>query len=407
MYQQALDYLLNLPMFQRVGNAALNYSLDKITAIAAIVGNPHQQLKCIHIAGTNGKGSVTHIIASILQEQGYKVGVYVSPHYKDYRERIKINGKYISKAYITKFIEQYGEDISELQPSFFEATTALAFKYFADKKVDYCVIETGLGGRFDASNIITPLLSVITNISYDHTHILGNTLPEIAFEKAGIIKPNVPVVIGEGNADINPVFEKKAKETSSTLYHAPKVVKPKDAAKYKTGLHGAYQSKNIVTALAAIEILKQSDIVISAKAIKKGLLNVAKNTSFIGRWMVVNKAPLTVYDSAHNEAGLWEVVAILKQTKHKQLHIVYGTVSDKDITKNLSLLPRNAAYYFCKPNIPRGLDVSELAAKASENKLKGDSYKSVKAAFNAAKKNANKGDMILVTGSIFVVAEVI
>lgn len=407
MYQQALDYLLNLPMFQRVGNSALNYSLDKITAIAEIVGNPHQRLKCIHVAGTNGKGSVTHIIASILQEHGYKVGIYVSPHYKDYRERIKINGKYISKAYITKFIEQYGEAISELQPSFFEATTALAFKYFADKKVDYCVIETGLGGRFDATNIITPLLSVITNISYDHMHILGNTLPEIAFEKAGIIKPNVPIVIGEGNAEVNAVFEKKAQESQSALYYAPKVVKHKEVAKYKSGLHGAYQLKNIATSLAAMEVLGKNGLAVSDKSVKKGLLNIANNTAFIGRWMIVNKAPLTVYDSAHNEAGLKEVMATLKQTKHKQLHIVYGTVSDKDIAKNLSLLPRNAVYYFCKPNIPRGLDISELVAKASANKLKGDSYKSVKAALKAANKNAHKGDMILVTGSIFLVAEVV
>lgn len=407
MYQQALDYLLNLPMFQRVGNSALNYSLDKINTIAGIVGNPHQGLKCVHVAGTNGKGSVTHIIASILQQQGYKVGVYVSPHYKDYRERIKINGKYISKAYITGFIEQYGEDISELQPSFFEATTALAFKYFADKKVDYCVIETGLGGRFDATNIITPLLSVITNISYDHTHILGYTLPEIAFEKAGIIKPDIPVVIGEGNSDINPVFEKKAAETNSKLYYAPKVLKPKDAAKYKTSLHGAYQANNIVTALAAIKLLQHTGINIGVKAIKAGLLNIHSNTAFIGRWMVVNKSPLTVYDSAHNEAGLREVIATLKQTKYKQLHVVYGTVSDKDITKNLSLLPRNAHYYFCKPGIPRGLDAIELATIATNYKLKGDAYTSVKDALKAAKKNAGKGDLILVTGSIFVVAEVL
>ena len=425
-YRQTLNYLLEqLPMFQRVGAAAYRSDLTNIIQLCDILGNPQNNLKCIHVAGTNGKGSVTHIIASILQEQGYKVGVFVSPHYKDYRERIKINGNYISKKFVTAFVEENIDKFKNINASFFEITTAMAFAYFKKEKVDYAVIETGMGGRLDSTNIITPLLSVITNISFDHQQFLGNTLPKIAVEKAGIIKQGVPVVIGETQKETKPVFQKKAKATSSKIFFADAVIKRKE---FKTDLKGSYQLKNIPTALMAIAVLKKENIKISDKAITKGLKHVAKNTNFIGRWMVMKKKPLIVFDSAHNEAGIRELKYEIRNTKreirntkyeirnkkyetrntkYEILHFVFGTVADKDISKVLALLPKNAKYYFCKANIPRGLNAEELKKQACEFKLKGAIFSSVKKALSAAKKNANKHDMILVSGSVFVVAEVL
>ncbi|MBP6730446.1 MAG: bifunctional folylpolyglutamate synthase/dihydrofolate synthase [Chitinophagales bacterium] len=391
-------------MFQRVGAAAYRSDLTNIIKLCDILGNPQKDLKCIHVAGTNGKGSVTHIIASILQEQGYKVGVFVSPHYKDYRERIKINGKHISKKFVSSFVENNKEKFKNIQASFFEISTAMAFEYFKQKEVDYAVIETGMGGRLDSTNIITPLLSVITNISYDHQQFLGNTLPKIAGEKAGIIKPGIPVVIGETQKETKPVFIAKAKALKSPIWFADKELK---GIKYRTDLHGSYQQKNIPTALMAIDVLKKSSIKISNKAISKGIKHVAQNTAFIGRWMVMDKKPLTIFDSAHNQAGIKEVTKNLSKLKYNKLHFVYGTVADKDIAPVLKLLPKKATYYFCKADIPRGLDAATLATQAAVFQLKGIHYPSVKAALKAAQNEATKKDLILVSGSVFVVAEVL
>ncbi len=403
-YKESLNYLLEqLPMFQRVGAAAYRADLGNIIQLADILHNPQQGLKCIHIAGTNGKGSVSHIIASVLQAQGYKVGLFVSPHYKDYRERIKVNGKLISKQFVNAFVEQNMEPFKTVNASFFEISTAMAFQYFKEKQVDYAVIETGMGGRLDSTNIITPLLSVITNISLDHTQFLGETLARIAGEKAGIIKPAVPVVIGETQEETKPVFEQKAEETKSAITFADKEKKHK----YDSDLVGPYQNKNLQTAVTAIKVLQQSGVEVGEKAIKKGLKNVRSNTNFIGRWMVLSKRPTTIFDSAHNEGGLQELKKGLKNTKYKNLHFVYGTVADKDISTILSILPKKAQYYFCKANIPRGLSAAELKKKAATYKLKGESYKSVKAAYKAALSNASTGDLVLVSGSVFVVAEVL
>ena len=324
-------------MFQKVGASAYRKDLHNIIKLCNLLGNPQNDLKFIHVAGTNGKGSVTHIIASVLQQQGYKVGVFVSPHYVDYRERIKINGKFISKKFVTRFVADNIKQFKNINASFFEVTNAMAFAYFKEHKVDFVVLETGMGGRLDSTNIVTPLVSVITNISYDHQQFLGNTLSLIAGEKAGIIKPKVPVVIGETQKETKVVFIKKAKQTKSQITFAEE---HKYSTGLKTDLHGSYQKKNINTALAAIEVLKKQGAQISDKAIKKGLKNVAKNTSFIGRWMIMNSKPLTIFDSAHNEGGLRELKKGITHLKYSKLHFVYGTVGDKDISKNLSLLHR-------------------------------------------------------------------
>ena len=402
-YKQTLHYLLEqLPMFQKVGASAYREDLHNIIKLCDILGNPQNGLKYIHVAGTNGKGSVTHITASILQEQGYKVGVFVSPHYVDYRERIKINGKYISKKFVTRFVENNHDKFKSVNASFFEITNAMAFAYFKEKKVDFVVLETGMGGRLDSTNIITPLLSVITNISLDHQQFLGNTLPLIAAEKAGIIKPGVPVVIGETQKETKPVFLKKVRQTKSQIKFADG---QKGNSAYKTDLAGSYQKKNIQTALTAIQVLQQTGIKISKKAISKGLKHVTRNTSFIGRWMTISKQPLTIFDSAHNEGGLRELKKAIASTKHQQLHLVYGTVGDKDISTNLSLLPKNARFYFCNANLPRALNATNLQEQAAKFKLKGEVYPSVKKALKQAQKNAAKNDLVLVAGSVFVVAE--
>lgn len=391
-------------MFQKTGASAYRKDLHNIIQLCDILGNPQNDLRFIHVAGTNGKGSVTHILASILQEQGYKVGVFVSPHYINYRERIKINGKLINKKFVTRFVSNNIDKFKTINASFFEITNAMAFAWFKEKRVDFVVLETGMGGRLDSTNIVTPLLSVITNISFDHQQFLGNTLPLIAAEKAGIIKTGVPVLIGETQKETKPVFIKKAKQTKSKIVFA-------DAGKRKrflnTGLQGAYQKKNINTALAAAELLQQLNIKISEKAIERGLKNVVSNTAFIGRWMVVHKKPLIILDSAHNTGGLKELKHGLAGLKYNKLHFVYGTVGDKDITGNLSVLPKKAIYYFCKADIPRGLDAAVLQQHAMQYKLNGMAYPSVRKALKAAKRQAGKNDLILVAGSVFVVAEVL
>lgn len=420
-YQQALHYLLEqLPMFQRVGAAAYKADLTNITELCSILKNPQQHLKCIHIAGTNGKGSVSHITASILQEQGYKVGVFVSPHYKDYRERIKINGKLISKKFVTNFVAKNLPKFKKVNASFFEISTAMAFQYFYEKKVDYVLLETGMGGRLDSTNIIQPILSVITNISLDHQQFLGYTLTKIATEKAGIIKRKIPVVIGETQRETKTVFLQKAKYENAPIVFADKEVILTDFKsnaltttfslnnkKYQSDISGNYQKKNITTAFCAIEQLKKQGIVVHQRAITNGLKQVSKNTYFIGRWMVQQEKPLVIFDSAHNEGGIKELIAQIKTLSFQQLHFVYGTVADKDLSKIFALLPKKAIYYFCKPNIARGKDAQLLQQEALKHNLKGENYNSVKDAYDTALGNAKKKDVILVSGSIFVVAEVL
>ncbi len=335
-YKEAVDYLLNqLPMFQRIGAAAYRADLGNITALSEILGHPERGTRFIHVAGTNGKGSVTHIIASILQAQGYKVGVFTSPHYRDYRERIKINGQLITRPFITRFVNDNLEKFKAVNASFFEITTAMAFAYFQEKKVDYAIIEVGMGGRLDSTNIITPLLSVITNISFDHTQFLGDTLPLIAGEKAGIIKPKTPVVIGETHAETKDVFVSVADKNKAPITFADKKIRLSDfktaatgssfsagGKAYKTDLTGDYQKKNITTALAAIQQLQATGVKIADSAIVKGLKQVKTSTYFIGRWMVMSKKPLVIFDSAHNERGIKELAAQLRKLTYGQLHYV-------------------------------------------------------------------------------------
>ena len=404
-YKETLDYLLEqLPMFQRTGASAYRKDLHNIIKLCDILGNPQNDLRFIHVAGTNGKGSVTHIIASVLQEQGYKVGVFVSPHYTDYRERIKINGKLIGKKFVTGFVSSNIDKFKTINASFFEITNAMAFAYFKEQKTDFVVLETGMGGRLDSTNIVTPLVSVITNISFDHQQFLGNTLPLIAAEKAGIIKPGIPVVIGETQKETKPVFIKKAKDTKSRIVFAD--AKNRGSG-LKTDLHGHYQKKNINTSLAVIELLQALQINISARAITQGLKHVVRNTSFIGRWMIMSQKPLVIFDSAHNEGGLRELKQGLAALKYNKLHFVYGTVGDKDISTNLSLLPEKAAYYFCNADLPRALDAKKLQEQAATYNLHGNYYPTVRKALKAAKKQAGKNDLVLVAGSVFIVAEVL
>lgn len=426
-YQQTLDFLFTqLPMYQRQGAVAMKKDLGNILELCKALGNPQEQFKSIHIAGTNGKGSVTHILASILQKSGLKVACYTSPHYKDFRERIKINAQFISEQEIIDFVADNKQLIETIKPSFFEITVAMAFQYFAKEKVDIAIIETGLGGRLDSTNIITPLLSIITNISKDHTQFLGETLAEIAFEKAGIIKNNVPVIIGKKQIETKPVFRKKALETNSELIYAKSLVKISkfktifgkktsfeikykgNSTSLKTDLIGDYQKENLRTAIAAILYLKRKDlIIIKKKAIFKGIRNIQKDSFFIGRNMVLATNPLTIADSAHNAAGIQELMTQIKSISYNKLHFIYGTVSDKDVATIFTLLPKNAQYYFCKPAIPRGMETKNLVEKAKDFNFNYNSFPTVIEALDAAKENATKDDLILIAGSIFVVAEAI
>lgn len=400
-YQETIQYLYaQLPMFQRVGQAAYKADLSNITRICNLLGNPQNQFKSIHVAGTNGKGSVTHMLASVLQEAGYKVGIYCSPHLIDFRERVKVNGQMISKQEVIDFVAQCKDLFDEIQPSFFEYTTALAFQCFAQQKVDVAIVEVGLGGRLDSTNVITPELSVITNIGLDHTNILGETLEKIAFEKAGIIKKGIPVLIGEKQKDTEKVFEEVASKNSSKLSYAKSV-------EIVCDLNGIYQKKNIATAFSAIQLLKEQGWKIEEKAIENGFLHVAKNTAFMGRWQVLGSNPTVVCDTGHNKEGVEYVVQQLAQEKYEQLHIVWGAVKDKDQTKVLELLPKNAIYYFCAPDLERAMSATELKDIAQQKSLMGQSYPSVNDAFLEAKKAANAADFVFVGGSTFVVAEVL
>jgi dihydrofolate synthase/folylpolyglutamate synthase len=379
-------------------------SLDRVERFLDELGNPHLNLPAvIHVAGTNGKGSTSHMLASVLQEAGYNVGLYTSPHLKDFRERIRINGKVISKQFVVDFIKRNKAFFESHSLSFFEMTVGMAFDYFAKQKVDIAVIEVGLGGRLDSTNIITPELSVITNIGFDHMQILGDTLQKIAGEKAGIIKRNIPVVIGETQNETESVFKSKAKDTNSPIYFADRLIEKS----LESDLKGFYQKHNIKTVLQSVRVLQDSQFRISQSALKKGLLNVTKNTGLKGRWQVLGHNPKIVCDTAHNKEGLSYIIKQLKSETFNNLHIVFGVVNDKDLSSIMTLLPKRATYYLCKPDVQRGLGVKELELVFNKHKLTCQSYESVNEAFNNAKLNAHKDDLIYVGGSTFVVAEII
>lgn len=401
-YQETLDYLFSkLPMYQRDGVAAYKANIGNIVAAAKKLGNPHEKFKSIHIAGTNGKGSTAHMLASILQESSYSVGLYTSPHLKDFRERITINGKMITKKEVVAFVEENKVMFEKMELSFFEFTVAMAFNYFAQKKVDIAIIEVGLGGRLDSTNIIDPELAIITNISLDHTNLLGNTLEKIAIEKAGVIKNNTPIIIGKKQKETTKVFRKISKEKQAKLIYAS------TNNKYKLNLKEHYQKENISTTLTAITQLKEMNWNISEYSIIHGIENTLNNITFMGRWQTLSKHPLIICDMGHNENGIKQITKQIAKLDYNKLHFVFGVVKDKNIDIILSLLPKQAQYYFCQANIDRAMDTKDLTKKSKKSNLNGTSYASVKKAFKAAKKNATKDDLIFVGGSAFVVAEVL
>ena len=400
-YQQTLDWMFaQLPMYQREGKTAFKKDLTNILLFSEVLNFPERKFKTIHVGGTNGKGSTSHMLGSILQEAGYKVGLYTSPHLKNFTERIRINGREIPKRKVTSFINKQKGFLEKQKLSFFEMTVGLAFDYFANEKVDIAIIEVGLGGRLDSTNIITPEIAVITNIGLDHTQFLGGTLPEIAYEKAGIIKNKIPVVIGEKQTEVLDVFLEKAKECESEIYFASN-----DVENYPLDLLGDYQRANSKTAVAAIQQLR--GFTISEKNILDGLLYVVKNTNLKGRWQVLQENPKVICDTAHNKEGLAIVLNQLKKEQYKKLHIVLGVVLDKNLDEILPMFPKEATYYFCKPNIPRGLSEVVLQEKATNFDLYGKKYMTVKKALAAALDNANQEDTIYIGGSTFVVAEII
>lgn len=398
-YQETLEYLfVKTPAFQQKGETAYKPGLANVMELDDFYGNPHKRFKTIHIAGTNGKGSVSHTLAAILQSAGYKVGLYTSPHLKDFSERIRINGKPISEQYVIDFVREAEEIIDRLNPSFFEITTLMAFTYFAHENVDIAVIETGLGGRLDSTNIISPILSVVTNVSFDHVNLLGDTLEKIAFEKAGIIKKGIPAVVGEMPLGLRPIFTEKTE----------KVVFAEDTANsdYEFELKGYCQEKNKKTILCAVELLK-NELNIKEENIAEGLKNVVELTSLMGRWQKLSSSPLIIADTGHNVAGMQYIVSQIADIKAENKRLIIGMVGDKDITSMLKLLPKDAIYYFCNAQIPRALPAEELKRKASEFGLKGNAYPSVSDALDSAKRDASTNDFIFVGGSNFTVAEII
>ncbi len=425
-YKETLDFLFSqLPMFQRIGAAAFRKDLTNIRALCQALGNPQDRYPVIHVAGTNGKGSTCFMLSAVLQAAGLKTGLCVSPHYRDFRERVRINGMYVSKRYVVDFVERIRPVIEEIKPSFFEMSTALAFDYFAAQQVDVAVVETGLGGRLDSTNIVSPVLSVITNIGFDHMEFLGDTLPLIAAEKAGIIKAGTPVVIGESLPETTPVFVAKAGEMQSPIVFADQVWKAFPLASgeshtifdvYKDGnlqysrlrvdLLGGFQAKNLQTSLQALTAL-EDHFPIREAHIRAGLAELRQLTGFIGRWDVIAEKPTVIFDSAHNAPGIESAMKELSKMSFRKLHFVLGIVRDKDTGAILSLLPKDARYYFCKADIPRGLDAGLLKSKAQEYGLRGRVYTSVKGALRAAKRHAAPDDLIFVGGSIFVVGEVV
>ena len=402
-YQETTTWLFNqLPMFQTQGASAYKKDLTNTLLLVEHLQHPETKFKSIHVAGTNGKGSTSSMLASILQKAGYKVGLYTSPHLKDFRERIRINGEMISEDFVVDFVAQNKSFFEANQLSFFEMTVGLAFDYFAKEQVDVAVIEVGMGGRLDSTNVITPLVSVITNIGFDHTQFLGDTLPKIAAEKAGIIKSNIPVVIGEYSEEIKPVFVAKAKYENASIYFAqdnPEVT-------YECALLGDYQVHNKKTVLQAIELL-QSQFNIEEKHVKLGLKNVIQNTGLLGRWQILKQKPFTVCDTAHNSHGLKIVLNQIQKHQFETLHVVLGVVNDKDLDSILPLFPKNANYYFCKPNVPRGLEPQILQKKATEFGLSGEVFNSVSEAYEEAINLAKDSDFIYIGGSTFVVAEIV
>ena len=426
-YQETINYLFNqLPMFQRTGKAAYKANLDTTLALDAYFKNPHQNFKCIHVAGTNGKGSVSHTLASVLQSAGYKVGLYTSPHLRDFRERVKINGEMISEEEVVDFVASHKLKFEELSPSFFEMTVALAFDYFSREEVDVAIVEVGLGGRLDSTNIIDPLLSVITNISLDHTSLLGNSIPVIAGEKAGIIKKDTPVVIGEKQLDTQSVFTEKAKTQAAPLVFAEdeyelieselqenyrslifKNLYSGECVSLQSDLLGIYQVKNIRTALVALNQLSHLGFKLSPEIINEGVSNIVAQTSLLGRWQRLGEKPKIICDTGHNVAGVKEILKQINSLQYEKLHMVIGMVDDKDIDEVLNLLPKNAYYYFTRASIPRALNEDILKGKAGNFQLKGETYPCVSDALDAAKLAADCEDLIFVGGSTFVVAEVV
>ncbi|WP_010177243.1 bifunctional folylpolyglutamate synthase/dihydrofolate synthase [Aquimarina agarilytica] len=403
-YQEAIDWLfVQLPMYQRQGKTAYKADLSNTIKLANHLNNPERKFKSIHVGGTNGKGSTSHMLASILQEAGFKVGLYTSPHLKDFRERIKINGQMIGEESVVDFVKKNHSFFKENQLSFFEMTVGMAFEHFAREKVDIAIVEVGLGGRLDSTNILTPEVSVITNIGLDHTQFLGDTLELIAAEKAGIIKSGIPCVLGATSKETKKVFNEVAQKQRAAIYFA----ELEQACSYKTDLLGNYQKENTKTALKVVEVLKNNAWDISELAVEKGFLSVVKNTGLQGRWQILNTSPFTVCDTAHNYEGLRVVVDQINKQPKTNLHIVFGVVKDKNLERILPLLPKNANYYFTKPDNPRGFSEKELKEIAFKYDLKGGSYASVKESFEMAKKAAISTDMIYVGGSTFVVAEIL
>ncbi len=403
-YQDTLDWMFSqLPMYQRQGNSAFKKDLSNTLKLSENLGHPEKAFKTIHVAGTNGKGSTSHMLASILQESGYKVGLYTSPHLKDFRERIKINGQTVSKQFVMGFIKRNKQFFENHSLSFFEMTVGMAFDCFSKEKVDIAVIEVGLGGRLDSTNIITPITSVITNIGLDHTQFLGNTLEAIAIEKAGIIKPSIPVVIGETQLETESIFKETAKKNNSKIVFADK----QEIEIYKSDLKGIYQSKNITTVIQTIKELQFMGYKILKEHIKSGLLNVVKNTGLMGRWQQLHSNPKVICDTGHNKEGLTYVMNQISNEEFELLHIIFGVVNDKDIGAIIHLLPKNAKYYFCKPDIPRGLDALELKKIMANSGINGEAYGSVNEAYKVALNAAKANDFIFVGGSTFVVAEII
>ena len=433
-YQDTIDYLYSrLPLFSRIGPAAIKADLHNTIAICDFLGNPQNKFKTIHVAGTNGKGSTSHMLASIFQEAGYKTGLYTSPHLYDFRERIKVNGIMCSETFVTTFTNKMKPFIEKVAPSFFEITVGMAFEYFADENVDIAIIETGLGGRLDSTNVINPILSIITNIGMDHMALLGGTLAEIANEKAGIIKQTTPVVISEVIPETKNIFEQKANSLNAPIYYAEEYIQFKsfqnnwqtslfefnqslihllDAPLFpksftvECDLPGKYQYKNLKGVLVAMQILATMGWQLSASKILKGLLHVGKNTGLMGRWECIQTTPRIILDVAHNEHGIKALLEQLESLHYAQLHIITGMVKDKDVNAVLNLLPKKAKYYFTQSHIPRALPVSELAAKGNAFDLNGSQFENVNIALQSANKNATANDLILVIGSVFLVAEV-
>jgi len=425
-YEECIAYLYSqLPVFHRVGSSAFKKGLDNTFALVSALGNPHHKFKSIHIAGTNGKGSSSNMLAAMLQAGGYKTGLYTSPHLKEFTERIKINGHDIPADYLIDFVGQHKKLFEEIKPSFFEMTVALAFKYFAEQEVDIAIIEVGLGGRLDSTNIITPLISLITNISYDHQDLLGNTLESIAREKAGIIKPGVPVIISKTQPGIDKVFGEVAGANQAEIYFADQIFGItaiehdhthqqfeviKDGKPFltdlKVSLGGQYQRFNLPGVLGVVQLLSQKNFGISEENIRQGLGNVTRFTNFKGRWQILRNKPLTICDSGHNEDGIKQVVAQLKSLDAPQVHVVLGVVKDKDVTKVLRLLPSQYEYYFCQASLPRALPAAELKALAENYNLQGNYYPDVNTAIGAAQQKAAADEVIFIGGSTFVVAEI-